>query len=374
MTRCSHSRQSARSRSSRSLLHRPRPRLLPRLRDPGAAKDHQRPRRGDRPRRRDRAEERARQRRRHEHQRAARRRRRPARGPAREEGRPDRRRRPRRGPVRRRVRRRVQELPGEHDDQGAAHRRGLHARHAHARTARPRGADRRREPGGPRAEGRRARKPRRAAAVPRDPPDEARVPAPVSGHRHRRARAVRAAGRHRRTAQAAARTARPKDERSPSADARAIRVRARDQRGGRDRVAAEARPGGARHRGRAQPAADDEAPAREPGAPDRHQRPEGALLHPRAGRRDPDRGADPPRGAAEVRAARRAPAALSRRRERDRRPGRAQPRHDRRLALPGGRGRGPLGRLLGGEGEGRDPRRRAASGWSRWRTSTSGRT
>ncbi len=39
--------------------------------------------------------------------------------------------------------------------------------------------------------------------------------------------------------------------------------------------------------------------------------------------------------------------ALPRRRERDRRPGRAQPRHDRRLALPGRRRRGPLGGLLG---------------------------
>ena len=120
--------------------------------------------------------------------------------------------------------------------------------------------------------------------------------------------------------------------------------------------------GGARHRGRAQPAADDEAPAGEPGAPDRHQRPDGALVHPRGGRRDPDRGADPPRGAAEVGAARPALSALSRRRERDRRPGRAQPRHDRRLALPGGRGRGSLGRLLGGQGEGRDPRRRRRAG------------
>ena len=89
-----------------------------------------------------------------------------------------------------------------------------------------------------------------------------------------------------------------------------------------------------------------------------------ALLHPRGGRRDPDRRADPARRAAEVRAARRALPALPRRRERDRRPGRAQPRHDRRLALPGRRGRGPLGRLLGGQGAGRDPRRRAASGWS----------
>ena len=37
--------------------------------------------------------------------------------------------------------------------------------------------------------------------------------------------------------------------------------------------------------------------------------------------------------------------ALSRRREGDRRPGRAEPRHDRRLALPGRRSRGPLGGL-----------------------------
>ena len=74
----------------------------------------------------------------------------------------------------------------------------------------------------------------------------------------------------------------------------------------------------------------------------------------------------------EVRAPRRALAAVPRRRERDRRPGRAQPRHDRRLALPGRRGRGPLGRLLGGQGEGRDPRRRRRARRRRWRTSTSG--
>ena len=66
--------------------------------------------------------------------------------------------------------------------------------------------------------------------------------------------------------------------------------------------------------------------------------------------------------------------AVPRRRDRDRRPGGAQPRHDRRLAVPGRRRRGPLGGLLGGEGAGRDPRRRAASGWSAWRTSTSGPT
>ena len=59
-----------------------------------------------------------------------------------------------------------------------------------------------------------------------------------------------------------------------------------------------------------------------------------------------------------VGAARRALPELPRRRGGHRRPGRAQPRDDRRLALPGRRGRGPLGGLLGGQGEGRDPRRR----------------
>ena len=82
------------------------------------------------------------------------------------------------------------------------------------------------------------------------------------------------------------------------------------------------------------------------------------VVHPRGGRRDPDRRADAPRGPAEVRAARRALPAVPRRRERDRRSGRAQPRHDRRLAVPGRRGRGPLRGLLGGEGQRRDPRRR----------------
>ena len=75
--------------------------------------------------------------------------------------------------------------------------------HAHARPARPRGADRRREPRRSRTAGRRARQPGRAAALPGDPPDEARVAAQVAGDRHRRARAVRAARRHRGTAQAA---------------------------------------------------------------------------------------------------------------------------------------------------------------------------
>ena len=53
---------------------------------------------------------------------------------------------------------------------------------------------------------------------------------------------------------------------------------------------------------------------------------------------------------ARVRAAARALPGLPRRRAGDRRPGRAQPRHDRRLALPGRRGRGPLRGRVGAEG------------------------
>ena len=54
--------------------------------------------------------------------------------------------------------------------------------------------------------------------------------------------------------------------------------------------------------------------------------------------------------------------ALSRRRERDRRPGRPQPRHDRRLAVPGRRGRGPLGGLHRRQGQGGHPRHRRRAG------------
>ena len=96
-------------------------------------------------------------------------------------------------------------IPGEQHGHGAAHRRGLHQGHAHAGAARPRGADRRREPRGLPAEERGGREPGRAPAVPGDPPVDAGVASAVAGHRHRRPGAVRAAGRHRRAAQAAAR-------------------------------------------------------------------------------------------------------------------------------------------------------------------------
>ena len=62
-------------------------------------------------------------------------------------------------------------------------------------------------PAGPGAARRRAGEPRRAGAVPGDPPDEAGDHAQVAGHRHRRARPVRAARRYRGTAQAASRPA-----------------------------------------------------------------------------------------------------------------------------------------------------------------------
>ena len=58
----------------------------------------------------------------------------------------------------------------------------------------------------------------------------------------------------------------------------------------------------------------------------------------------------------------------------DRRPGRAQPRHDRRLAVPGRRRRGPLRGLLGGSRRRSSSAAPTASASSRWRTSTSART
>ena len=118
---------------------------------------------------------------------------------------------------------------------------------------------------------------------------------------------------------------------------------------------AEHRSRGTADRRRAQPAADDEAAAREPRVPDRHQRPRRALLHRRADHRDPDRGADAARRTARLRAARAPYAGVPRRRGGDRRPGRPQPRHDRRIAVPGRRRRGPVRGVRGAEGQRRDP-------------------
>ena len=56
------------------------------------------------------------------------------------------------------------QLPRQRDGQVPAHRRGLHARHAHARPARPRGTDRRRQPERPGAARRPLRQQRLAQA------------------------------------------------------------------------------------------------------------------------------------------------------------------------------------------------------------------
>ena len=58
----------------------------------------------------------------------------------------------------------------------------------------------------------------------------------------------------------------------------------------------------------------------------------------------------------------------------DRRPARAQPRHDRRRALPGRPVRGPQRGVRRARRRRRHPRRAAASAWSTWRSSTAART
>ncbi len=54
--------------------------------------------------------------------------------------------------------------------------------------------------------------------------------------------------------------------------------------------------------------------------------------------------------------------------------GGAQPRHDRRLAVPGRRRRGPARGVLGGQGQGGDPRLATATRVVGWTRSTSART
>ena len=97
----------------------------------------------------------------------------------------------------------LRDFPESPDDQAAADRRGLHQGHAHARPPRPRGADRRGQPGGRRCcATSRAAAWRRALLYPevrQSRPGEASA---LAGHRHRLARPVRAARGHRRAAQA----------------------------------------------------------------------------------------------------------------------------------------------------------------------------
>ena len=215
----------------------------------------------------------------HRDQRAPRRRRRPARGPAGEEGRPRGRRGPGRRPVPGRGRRRAAELPRERGDHAAADRRGLHQGHAHARAARPRGADRRGQPGR-----RRCCATSRAAAWPRGCSTrtsarrgpETLPRSPVIG--------TDAPVQYEQRDDIGAPRKRLPDPRSLSMQTPAPfeYERATSVEGAIAALAA-ARPRGADHRRRPQPAADDEAAAGEPRAPDRHQRPHRALLHPRGG-------------------------------------------------------------------------------------------
>ena len=322
---------------------RPRARLLPGLDDPGAPPDHRRARRRDQERRRDRGEERAGRGRRRRHQRE------PRRAVSALEGLLVKKagmedavglvdgalpRRRRAGPAR---------LPREPRGHAAADRRGLHEGHADARAARPRGADRRWPT-----------RPARCCAT-------SRAAASTRGCCTRRSANRGPSGCSARRSSAATRRSS-----TSSADIGRQRAQAIQER----RLMQTPAPFGYE---RATSVDDAIATLQRLGSEARviaggHSllpmmklrlaNPEHLVdindltelaLHPRGGGRDPDRRADPARRPAQVRAARRALPALPRRRGGDRRPGRAQPRHDRRLAVPGRRRRGPLGRLLGGK-------------------------
>ena len=229
--------------------------------------------------------------------------------------------------------------------------------HADARPPRPRGADRGRQPGRrPGAAQRHRRQPGRARAVPRGAPDAAgALPrSPVIGTRL--ARPVRAAGKERRM-----QTPAPFEyERATSVEG-AIASLQRPARtpaiiaGGHSllpmmklRLA---------------------NPAHLIDINDLHElayiREEGDEIAIGALTRHVD--------LLESELLRRALPGVPRRRAGDRRPGRAQPRHDRRLAVPGRRGRGPVRRLRGAQGQRRDPRRRGRARRRRWTSSTSAR-
>ena len=206
-------------------------------------------------------------------------------------------------------------LPGQRDHQGAADRRGLHARHAHARPARPRGADRRRQPGRRPGPAQRARRqPGGARALPR-----------ASGPAARRSSAPTPPSNTRLPMQTPA----PFEyERATSLEGAIASLREHED----SRIVA----------GGHSLLPMMKLRLAQPVAADRHQRPHGAAVHPRGGRRDRDRRAHAPLELLDSELLARALPGVPRRRAGDRRPGRAQPRHDRRLALPGRRGRGPL--------------------------------
>ena len=339
------------------------------------------PRRGDRLGRRDHREERPRRGGRRDDQPAPRRGRRPARGPARQEGRDAGRRRPRRRPLPRRRRGRVPQLPGEHRDHRAADLRGLHEGHADAGPPRPRGADRRREPDRRRGPAQRDRRqPRGPLAVPRGPPDAPRAAqrSPVIGTdspvQYEPSDSPACAGAPGHDAATPPRDGAQRPEGEPGADPGPFEYERATSVDGAiaslQRLGPDARIIAGGH-------------SLLPMMKLRLANPEhlidindldGARLHPRGGRRDPDRRADAPRRPAQVRAARAALPGLPRRRGGHRRPGRPQPRDDRRLAVPGRRGRGPQRGVLGGEGERRDPQRRGRARRRDERRSTSARS
>ena len=185
-----------------------------------------------------------------------------------------RRRRPRRRPVRRRSSSRFQELSGE---QHEPRRRAL-ARSTREAPSRWHGSDaRRRSHSGIRPVSRSGTSREEVLAArqpePRPPPDapESMPRSPVIGTAAPVQQTSSGTTSERRASgcRAPRQPIEAYTKRAPGANPGVIRVRARDECGGRDRFASEARLAGAHHRGRAQPAADDEAPACETGAPDR---------------------------------------------------------------------------------------------------------
>ena len=246
--------------------------------------------------------------------------------------------------------------------------------HADARAARPRGADRRRQPARPGAARRRLRQRGVARALPGGPRAGRRGAPALAGHRRRLAGAVRAARGHRPASQAVPGQAVLTEERSPVQTPAPFEYeRATSVEGAiasLERLGPEARIIAGGHSllpmmklRLAQPAhlidindLTDLAYIREDegmikiGAMTRHV---DLLKSDLLARTVP---------------------AVPRRRGGHRRPGGAQPRHDRRLAVPGRRGRGPLGGVQRREGVRGDPRQGRRARRSRWRTSTSART
>ena len=234
--------------------------------------------------------------------------------------------------------------------QAAADRRGLHARDADAGPARPRGADRRRLPERPGAAQPVLRVQRRPRRCTRSGAAARRQPAALAGDRRRLAGAVRPRGRSRGSAQADARHGRGAE----SGIGRELTRRCRPpHRSSYERATSVegAIASLIEHDGDARIIAGGHSLlpmmklrlANPEHLIDINDLDELSYIRETADR-DPDRRADPARRAAALRAAGSPLPAVRRRRGGDRRPGRPQPRHDRRLAVPGRRGRGPAAR------------------------------